>query len=91
MTRFISYLDLFAAIVLLLSLFGVLNPLWLVFAASFIIIKGWVYFLLKRSFGSVVDLSIGFILFLSTVFSMPLIVMILIFLWLIQKFIYNFI
>ncbi|MBI5148372.1 hypothetical protein HZA33_01705 [Candidatus Pacearchaeota archaeon] len=88
--KFLGVLDLIAAIVLLLTIFNVVNVSSLLPFAIYLIIKA-VIFLLGKDFASAVDLLVG-IVFLLLVFkiAIPQVIPGIAAFWLIQKAFFSF-
>ncbi|OYT41023.1 hypothetical protein B6U80_02165 [Candidatus Pacearchaeota archaeon ex4484_26] len=91
MIKLFGFLDFASALVLLLVFLKVLTPIWLVLAAGYLVIKGWVFLITSKDIASIIDLGVGLLIFIFIFAEMPVIVFIVLLIWLIQKAAFSFI
>ena len=91
MIKLLGFLDFLAAVLLLLVFFKLLTPLWLVAAGAYLLVKGWIFFIVGRDFASITDVIIGLSFLLFAFVDIPRIIMIIFAVWLFQKSIFSFI
>lgn len=91
MIKLLGFLDFLSAVLLFLVFLNAVPAIWLVSAAFYLIIKGWIFLLLSRDIASIGDLTIGLFLLLFAFVNIPIIIMVIFLIWLLQKAVISFI
>ena len=91
MIKLLGFIDFIAIIFLALAAFGVIDILWLLAVAGYLIVKGWAFFALGKDVASVIDIIVGCLLFIFVFTGVHITVLIVILVWLTQKAIFSFV
>lgn len=91
MIKLFGFLDFVSAIILLLVFVKIVDPIWLVGAAGYLVIKGWIFLIIGRDIASVIDFVIGLFIFIFIFVEMPVIVFVVLLIWITQKAAFSFI
>ena len=90
MIKFFGFLDFVSAILLLFTFLKVLAPIWIIFPAGYLLIKGWVFLMLSKDIASIIDFILGLFLFVFIFIEMPVIIFIVLLIWILQKSAFSF-
>ncbi|MBU2497094.1 MAG: hypothetical protein KJ767_03490 [Nanoarchaeota archaeon] len=90
MIKLFGFLDFVSAILLLLVFLKALDPIWLIFPAGYLLIKGWVFLMISKDIASIIDFVLGLLLFVFIFVEMPVIIFVVLLIWLIQKAAFSF-
>ncbi|HIH17355.1 MAG TPA: hypothetical protein HA282_05500 [Nanoarchaeota archaeon] len=91
LTKILGVLDAVEAVFLILVFFGVIDPIWLLRSAAYLLLKGWIFFMMGRDFASIIDLAIGFAFLLFAFIPIPTGLLVFMVVWLLQKAAFSFV
>ena len=91
LTKILGVLDAVEAVFLILFFFWVIDPIWLLRSAAYLLLKGWIFFMMGRDFASIIDLAIGFAFLLFAFIPIPTGLLVFMVVWLLQKAAFSFV